>query len=95
MKSFTHGNVVITRTCQQYLNSIKQSPLPYLYRHLAGDWGDVDAHDRLANDSALETGARLFSSYNLGNGEKLWIITDAADDLGNRLATTVMLPADY
>lgn len=95
MKSFSHGNVVITRNCQSFLNSIKTSPLPYLYRHLEGDWGDVDKHDKLANDEALKHGGRLFSSYRLDNGEKLWIITDAADDNGVRHVTTVLLPEDY
>jgi len=94
--AFGHGNVVITRNCQNYLNSIKTSPLPYLYRHLEGDWGDVDKHDKLANDEALKHGSRLFSVYRLNDrGDKLWIITDAEDDQGVRRVTTVMLPEDY
>ena len=95
MRSTTHGLIVITRNCMSYLNSIRVAPLPYLQRHMAGDWGDVDRHDHIANDEALKHGGRLFSSYVLENGQKLWIITDAADDQGNRQATTVMLPEDY
>ena len=44
-------------------------------RHARGDWGDLDAHDRAANKGALQIGARIFSSYRMPDGEKLWIIT--------------------
>jgi hypothetical protein len=30
---------------------------------LTGDWGDLDEHDRLVNESALLHGGRLLSSY--------------------------------
>jgi hypothetical protein len=28
-------------------------------------------------------------------GERLWIVTEAMDDAGNRAATTVLRPDDY
>jgi hypothetical protein len=61
-----------------------------LQRHQAGDWGDVDNHDRLANDHALKNGSRLFSVYHSADGVKFWIITEA-----DRSLTTVLLPRDY
>jgi hypothetical protein len=61
-----------------------------LQRHLDGDWGEVSEEDREANDSALENGGRLFSAYRIGNGVKLWVITEA-----DRSATTVLLPEEY
>ena len=61
-----------------------------LQRHQAGDWGDVCDEDRLANDSALEEGTRLFSVYHSGTRVKFWIITEA-----DRRVTTVLLPEDY
>src|SRR6266542_4224733 len=37
-----------------------------LARHLAGDWGDLDADDRAVNDHALRRGeGRLLSAYEL------------------------------
>jgi hypothetical protein len=51
-----------------------------LYRHACGDWGDVDAQDRRANDDAANSGARILSSYGRGR-RRLWIITDAATDV--------------
>lgn len=61
-----------------------------IQRHMAGDWGDVDDHDRQANDSALIQGSRLLSVYRSSAGERFWIITES-----DRLATTILLPEDY
>ena len=58
-------------------------------RHARGDWGDLDAHDRAANKGALQIGARIFSSYRMPDGEKLWIITEA-----DRSSTTPCCPAN-
>jgi hypothetical protein len=48
------------------------------------DWGDVCREDRQANDHALLDGSRLLSAHRTSLGEKLWIITEAADDWGRR-----------
>lgn len=73
--------------------SIGGSPLlmfPYLNRHASGDWGEVDAHDRRANDRALRDRTRLLSAYALPSGRKVWILTEA-----DRSATTILLPEEY
>ena len=64
--------------------------LPFLRRHVAGDWGDVSAEDWKANDEALAAGERLLSAYVVRPGERLWIITEA-----DRSSTTVLLPDEY
>ena len=61
-----------------------------LRRHAAGDWGDVDAHDRAANDDALTAGDRLLSVFRSAQGTTFWVITEA-----DRSVTTVLLPDDY
>ena len=61
-----------------------------LQRHQAGDWGDVDEHDRQENELSLKNGFRLLSVYHAASGVKFWIITEA-----DRSATTVLLPEDY
>ena len=86
---FPLGQVVATpgalKKCGSELLSIK------LARHARGDWGDMDAEDISANDCALANNdARLFSSYNMGGGEKLWIITE-----WDRSVTTFLLPSEY
>jgi hypothetical protein len=37
----------------------------------------------------------LLSAYRTSRNTKLWIITEAADDDGNRAATTILLPEEY
>ncbi len=61
-----------------------------LQRHVAGDWGDLDAHDWNANEEALRDGGRLLSAYFASNGVKFWIITEA-----DRVSTTALLPEEY
>ena len=61
-----------------------------IQRHQAGDWGDVDSHDRQANDRALIEGTRLLSVYHATKGIKFLLITEA-----DRSVTTVLLPDDY
>ncbi|MBX9623329.1 MAG: hypothetical protein K2X82_05905 [Gemmataceae bacterium] len=64
--------------------------LAALRRHAAGDWGEVDAEDRAANDRALRDGERLLSVYRSVSGDTFWVITEA-----DRSVTTVLLPDDY
>jgi hypothetical protein len=61
-----------------------------LQRHVSGDWGELDAEDKKANDEALQSGERLLSAYKTATGTKFWIITEA-----DRSVTTVLLPEDY
>ncbi len=62
----------------------------FLFRHSCGDWGEVDEHDRAANDRALEEGTRVLSAYQLPSEVKLWIITE-----WDRSVTTLLLPEEY
>jgi hypothetical protein len=66
------------------------SPSTYLARHASGDWGDLDEHDRKANEYALEHGLRVLSAYTLSSGERIWVITEA-----DRSMTTILLPEEY
>jgi hypothetical protein len=68
-----------------------------LAKHTRGEWGDLDEHDRDANERALLDGSRIFSSYKTAevSDGKIWIITEAADDGGHREATTILLPSEY
>ncbi len=61
-----------------------------LSRHHAGDWRDLDEHDRQENERALLIGSRLFSAYKTKSGAKFWIITEHY-----RSVTTVLLPSEY
>ena len=96
---FDLGQVVATPAALATLERFGKSVLEYIARHVKGDWGDLSDEDKEANDDALLDGSRILSSYHLeGEGEnatKLWIITEAEDDEGNRIATTAILPEEY
>jgi len=64
--------------------------IPYLVRHAAGDWGNLDAFDRRQNDLAVQQGLRILSAYNIEKDTRIWIITES-----DRSATTVLLPSEY
>lgn len=61
-----------------------------LQRHLSGDWGDLDEHDRAMNEEALLIGGRLLSVYHDSKGVKFYIITE-----WDRSVTTILLPEEY
>ena len=65
-------------------------------RHVSKDWGDFPNDDKKLNDEALHNGSRILSAYILDKtGVKIWIITEAADNNGERAATTALLLEEY
>ena len=92
---FAPGQIVATPGALELMAKHKTSATPFLRRHITGDWGDVCPEDWEANQNALETGARLLSSYTLPQEEKLWIITEAEGEGGKRASTCVLLPSEY
>ncbi len=87
---FELGVCVSTPGALEVLGLAGISPLSLLQRHAGGDWGEVDAHDRRANNRALKDGTRLLSAYTLPSGVKVWIITEA-----DRSSTCILLPEEY
>lgn len=85
---FRLGRIMSTPNALERLT--QEDILLGLQRHQAGDWGDVDEHDRQANERALTDGSRLWSVYHSAKGLKFWIITEA-----DRRLSTVLLPEDY
>lgn len=93
---FSLGQVVSTPAAIQALEKSGQSPSDFLDRHVSGDWGaELCDDDRQLNDQSLIDGCRILSAYRTTNGVKLWVITEAADDSGQRAATTILLPEEY
>jgi hypothetical protein len=86
---FPLGHLVATPRALEIMQAAGIDPSSLLARHATGDWGDVDAHDKQANDLALRDGNRLFSAY--GRRDRaLWVITEA-----DRSVTTILRPEDY
>lgn len=92
---FHPGQIVATPGALEALQDAGQQPQDFLVMHLSGDWGELDQEDRQMNEVALIDGSRLLSAYTTRRGQKLWIITEAADDDGRRLCTTILRPEDY
>ena len=96
---FQLGRLLITPGAQEALAETGESVWTYFARHAQGDWGEVDAEDAAANDEALKDGSRLLSAYTLkfknGESQRLWLITEAEDDNGVRVASTALLSSEY
>jgi hypothetical protein len=92
---FDLGRTLATPGALAALEEAGQSPPELLLRHIRGDWGDLDEDDKRANDEALKDGSRILSAYILPTKAKVWVITEAKDDQGQRAATTLLLPDEY
>lgn len=87
---FPLGQLLTTPGAETALSEAAIPPIDLLRRHATGDWGDLDAEDRRANDHSIKNGTRILSAYKLTTGKKVWIITEA-----DRSATTLLLPSEY
>ncbi len=87
---FSLGDVVVTPGALMAFVIAQEYITPYLARHQQGAWGDLDLHDRRANEQALTQGTRLLSAYHLKDATTIWIITEA-----DRSSTCVLLPDAY
>jgi hypothetical protein len=92
---FSLGQEVATPGALKAIHQAGQSALQLLARHVACDWGDLSDEDKRLNDEALKDGSRLLSAYVLRSGVRIWVITEAADDDGQRAVTTLLLPDEY
>lgn len=90
---FMIGKVLATPGALEALQAAGQTAQEFLSRHVQGDWGCVCPEDAELNGASLVDGSRILSAYFLKTGEKIWIITEAADDRGQRIATTILLPS--
>lgn len=87
---FPLGRLVATPGAIDFLDANQVHPLTLIHRHRAGDWGDLDDHDKQLNDFAAKADYnRILSAYKVGTG-KVWVITEA-----DRSSTTILLPEEY
>ena len=67
-----------------------ENPINYVVRHMNLDPGALGTDDQLQNLRAIREGTRVFSAYELRDGTRIWIITEA-----DRSVTTILLPEEY
>ena len=87
---FPLGRVLATPGALDAMTRANQTPDEFLRRHIAGDWGELDAHDLAENLYSLRHGFRILSSYRTTAGTVVWVITEA-----DRASTTILLPQEY
>ena len=87
---FPLGRVVATPGAIETLEAANINSFDLLSRHHQGDWGDLSEDDKKENEFSVNKPLRIFSSYKVGDDEKVWIITEA-----DRSATTLLLPSEY
>ena len=92
---FQLGRVVATPGALAVLERHGVGSSVLLNRHQKGDWGDLNAHDRAANEAALKDGSRILSAYMI-KGDRIWVITEGVCEDGvTRACTCILLPEDY
>jgi hypothetical protein len=67
-----------------------ENPINYIVRHMNLDPGALGADDQRQNLRAVREGTRVLSAYELRDGTRIWIITEA-----DRSVTTILLPEEY
>jgi hypothetical protein len=90
MALFKMGAVVATPGALLALHSSGKCPACVLQRHGDGDWGELDADDKRANEAALRDGERILSKYTTTQGIALYVITEA-----DRSHTTILRSDEY
>ena len=92
---FDLGQVVATPGALDALRAAGQQAGDFLARHVTGDWGSLDDEDRQANDAALIDGSRILSVYMTRKSDRLYVITEATNEVGLRYLTTLLLSSEY
>lgn len=87
---FPLGRVVATPGAIEALEKAQTSAWELLSRHVAGQFGEIDAEDWQANLDAIKQDARILSAFTLKTGERLWAITEA-----DRSSTCLLKPSEY
>jgi hypothetical protein len=91
---FGSGNVYATPAILDYLAAHGRKPAELLGFHQGGEWGDVSAADRKANNLAVKDGSRILSCH-LVEGRKVFVITEATGDDELRASTCLLFAEEY
>jgi hypothetical protein len=91
---FQLGQIVATPGVIAHLEKHAIFPSALLSRHQHGDWGIVGGEDAKSNDEAIQSGARILSSFSV-EYVVVWVITEAVGNDGARSSTCLLFPEEY
>ncbi|WP_338807037.1 hypothetical protein V8U11_08240 [Pseudomonas chlororaphis] len=74
---FPVGALVLSPGIDRLMRDGHLDPLPFLRRHVRGDWGDVTDERWQTNNAAVESGGLLESLYIVHRELSIRIVTDA------------------
>jgi hypothetical protein len=70
---FPLGRVLATPGALDAMAHASQTPDEFLRRHVASEWGELDAHEVAENLYGLKRGFRALSTYRTNAGETRWL----------------------
>ena len=86
---FAPGTLKLSEKVHWLASKSLIDPLPFVQRHLRGDWGEVSEAERQMNSVALEQGAPMTSRFQIT--PRLFLVVITSDDQGT---TVVQLPEE-
>lgn len=86
---FAPGTLKLSEKVHWLASKSLIDPLPYVQRHVRGDWGEVSEAERQMNDVALEQGAPMTSRFQIT--PRLHLVVVTSDD---QHTTVVQLPEE-
>lgn len=87
---FPIGAVVFSDGVDRLMREGRLDPMPFLHRHMRGDWGEGTDYQWQANNAVLQSGGRLQSFFRVHRELALSIVTEA-----DRSTTTISLSSEY
>ncbi len=87
---FSPGQVVATNGFIEAIHASGDRMIPFLLRHVQGDYGDLCHEDVQENEYSIKHGFRILSKYALSDGTDFYVITEA-----DRSVTTFLLIDEY
>ena len=86
---FAPGTLKLSEKVHWLASKSLIDPLPYVQRHVRGDWGEVEEAERQANSAALKQSAPLTSRFPITPRLYLLVVTS-----GDQRTTVVQLPEE-
>ncbi len=86
---FAPGTLKLSEKVHWLASKSLIDPLPYVQRHVRGDWGEVSEAERQMNSVALEQGAPMTSRFQIT--PRLYLVVITSDD---QRTTVVQLPEE-